>query len=184
VRMEGWRRAEWFDETGLPWVDPSPNMRSLEAALLYPAIGQLEYSKNYSVGRGTESPFQLIGAEFIKGSQLSDELNRKAIPGFRCYPLIFTPNASMLANKKVEGLRLEVLNRDLFDAGRLGVELMLSLQKLYPGKIDFAVNRKLIGDSVLMQEVTTGQPAVRILARQDEALKRFKALRAKYLIYR
>ena len=184
VQMEGWRRAEWFDETGLPWVDPSPNMRSLDAALLYPAIGQLEYSKNYSVGRGTDSPFELIGAEFIKGSQLSDELNRKAIPGFRCYPVVFTPNASMLAGKKIEGLRLEITNRDRFDAGRLGVELMLSLHKLYPGKIDFAVNRKLIGDSVLMQEVTAGQPAVRILARQDEALKRFRALRAKYLIYR
>ena len=184
VQMEGWRRAEWFDEAGLPWVDPSPNMRSLDAALLYPAIGQLEYSKNYSVGRGTDSPFELIGAEFIKGSQLSDELNRKAIPGFRCYPVVFTPNASMLAGKKIEGLRLEITNRDRFDAGRLGVELMLSLHKLYPGKIDFAVNRKLIGDSVLMQEVTAGQPAVRILARQDEALKRFRALRAKYLIYR
>ena len=184
VQMEGWRRAEWFDETGLPWVDPSPNMRSLDAAVLYPAIGQLEYSKNYSVGRGTDSPFELIGAEFIKGSQLSDELNRKAIPGFRCYPVVFTPNASMLAGKKIEGLRLEITNRDRFDAGRLGVELMLSLHKLYPGKIDFAVNRKLIGDSVLMQEVTAGQPAVRILARQDEALKRFRALRAKYLIYR
>ena len=184
VQMEGWRRAEWFDETGLPWVDPSPNMRSLDAALLYPAIGQLEYSKNYSVGRGTDSPFELIGAEFIKGSQLSGELNRKAIPGFRCYPVVFTPNASMLAGKKIEGLRLEITNRDRFDAGRLGVELMLSLHKLYPGKIDFAVNRKLIGDSVLMQEVTAGQPAVRILARQDEALKRFRALRAKYLIYR
>ncbi len=184
VRAEGWRREEWFDETGLPWVNPSPNMRTLDAALLYPAVGLLEYSKNYSVGRGTDSPFEVVGAEFIRGGDLCRELMSRAVQGFRCYPITFQPNASMLAGKTVEGLRLSVTNRDLFNAGKLGVELMSALRKLYPGKIDFPVNKKLIGDSVLIQEIEQGLPSARILPRQAEALKVFRVKRAKYLLYR
>ena len=184
VRVEGWHRAEWFDTTGLPWVNPSPNMRTLNAALLYPAIAMLEYSKNYSVGRGTDSPFEVAGAEFMRGGEFSRELTRRAIPGFRSYPIVFQPDASILAGKKIEGVRLEVTDRNVFDAGRLGVEVMSALQKLYPGKIDWKANIKLIGDSALIGEIEQGQPVSRILARQDEALKRFRTDRAKFLIYR
>ena len=184
VRVEGWHRAEWFDSTGLPWVNPSPNMRTLNAALLYPAIAMLEYSKNYSVGRGTYSPFEVAGAEFMRGGEFSREMTRRAIPGFRSYPIVFQPDASILAGKKIEGVRLEVTDRNVFDAGRLGVEVMSALQKLYPGKIDWKANIKLIGDSALIGEIEQGQPVSRILARQDEALKRFRTDRAKFLIYR
>ncbi len=184
VPVEGWHRSQWFDGTGLPWVNPSPNMRTLTAALLYPAVALLEYSKNYSVGRGTDSPFELIGAEFMRGADFSKELNGRAIPGFRCYPIVFEPNASTLAGKTIEGVRLEVTDRNIFDAGRLGVELMSALQKLYPGKIDWKANSKLIGDAALIQEISEGQPAARILARQNAALKRFRAERTNYLLYR
>jgi len=184
VSAEGWRREEWFDATGLPWVNPSPNMRSMNAALLYPAVAMLEYSKNYSVGRGTDSPFEVIGAEFIHGSQLSRELDRRAIPGLRSYPVTFQPNDSTLSGKKIEGVRLVVVNRDRFDSGRLAVELMSTLQQLYPGKIDLKANAKLIGHTVLIRNIATGQLTLRILARQAEALNRFRAERAKYLLYR
>ncbi len=184
VRMEGWRRQEWFDETGLPWVNPSPNMRSLQAALLYPAVGLLEYSKNYSVGRGTDSPFEVVGAEFIHGGDLCRELTGRAVPGFRCYPVTFQPTASMLAGKTMEGIRLNVTDRDRFDAGRLGIELMSALRKLYPGKIDFSTNKKLIGDSTLIHEIEQGIPSARVLSRQAETLKLFQTKRSKYLLYR
>jgi len=184
VQAEGWRREEWFDETGLPWVNPSPNMRTLNAALLYPAIGLLEYSKNYSVGRGTDSPFEMVGAKFIRGSDLCRELTSRFIPGFRCYPVSFQPTASMLSGKLVEGIRLEVTNRNQFDSGKLGVELMSALQKLYPGRIDFAANKKLIGDSDLIREIEQRQSSMQILKRQAEALKMFRAMRNKYLLYR
>ena len=184
VQAEGWRREEWFDETGLPWVNPSPNMRTLNAALLYPAIGLLEYSKNYSVGRGTDSPFEMVGAKFIRGSDLCRELTSRFIPGFRCYPVSFQPTASMLSGKLVEGIRLEVTNRNQFDSGKLGVELMSALQKLYPGRIDFAANKRLIGDSDLIREIEQRQSSTQILKRQAEALKMFRAMRNKYLLYR
>ncbi len=184
VQLEGWRREEWFDETGLPWVNPSPNMRSLNAALLYPAVGLLEYSKNYSVGRGTDSPFEVVGAEFIRGSDFCRELTSRAIPGFRCYPITFQPKASVLAGKLVEGIRLLVTDRNLFDSGKLGVDLMGSLQRLYPGRIDFQANQKLIGDSALVHEIEQRQSTAKIMALQAEALKVFRTVRSKYLLYR
>lgn len=184
VRAEGWRREEWFDETGLPWVNPSPNMRTLDAAVLYPAVGLLEYSNNYSVGRGTDSPFEMVGAEFIHGGDLCRELTNRAVQGFRCYPITFQPTASMLAGKTVEGIRLVVTDRDRFDAGRLGIELMSAVHKLYPGKIDFSANKKLIGDSTLIHEIEQGLPSARVLTRQADGLKLFRAKRSKYLLYR
>ncbi len=184
VKMEGWQRKEWFDMTGLPWVNPSPNIRNLNEAVLYPAVAMLEYSKNYSVGRGTDSPFEMVGAEFMKGTDFSRELDRRSIPGIRSYPVVFQPESGMLAGKKLEGVRFHVTDRNAFDAGRFGVELMSALQKLYPSKMDWKINLKLIGNSALIREVSESQPTARILARQDDALKRFQAIRSKYLLYR
>ncbi len=137
ISMLGWRRAEWFDATGFPWVNPSPNIRNLNQALLYPGVAMLEGSVNYSVGRGTDSPFEVVGAEFIRGAELAAYLNRRAIPGLRAYPVRFKPAESHLAGKMLDGVRFVVTNRDVFDAGRFGIELAAGLQHLYPGKIAF-----------------------------------------------
>ena len=94
VEMKSWNRDAWFDQTGLPWSNPSPNMRSLNAALLYPAVAMIEYARNYSVGRGTDAPFEQIGADWIKGPELAAALNQRWIPGVRVYPTRFTPAAS------------------------------------------------------------------------------------------
>ena len=184
VKMEGWNRAEWFDSTGLPWVNPSPNIRSLNAALLYPAVAMLEYAKNYSVGRGTEAPFEQVGAEFIDGAALSQELNRRAVPGVRTYPVMFQPGSSVLAAKQVQGVRFSITNRELLDTGKLGVDLMAALQKLYPGKVNMSVNLPLVGDSALIRELQQSRPMERIFERQAQALKAFRTLREKYLLYR
>ena len=114
IAMEGWRRVEWFDETGLPWVDLSPNIRNLNEALLYPGIGMLEYSTNWTVGRGTDSPFEVVGAEFVNGAKLTAYLSARAIPGVRVYAVRFSPTTSHLGGKMVEGVRFVVTGPGCF----------------------------------------------------------------------
>ena len=105
IPLEDWNRGDWFDSTGLPWVNPSPNMRSLNAAALYPGLCLLEAAKNYSVGRGTDAPFEQIGADFISGRELAAYLNRRQIPGVRVYPTRFTPADSNFKGVRIEGVR-------------------------------------------------------------------------------
>lgn len=184
VSMLGWRRTDWFDATGLQWVNPSPNIRSLNQATLYPAVAMLEGSANYSVGRGTDSPFELVGAEFIRGAELATYLNGRGVPGLRAYPVRFQPAESHLAGKAIEGIRLVVTNRDIFDAGRLGVELAAALQHLYPGKIVFRSDRGLIGSTLMVDGLTKGVGPADLMKNEEENLQRFGQLREKYLLYR
>src|SRR4029079_8280022 len=130
-----------FDATNLPWINPSPNMRSLKAAILYPGVCLLEYSKNYSVGRGTDPPFEQIGSDFIGGRELAAFLNKRGIPGVRVYPTSFTPTESNFKVWRVEGVRFELTNREIFDSTRFGLEIGAALQQLYPNKIDFALGK-------------------------------------------
>ena len=183
VEMNGWERGDWFDSTRLPWVNPSPNVRSLTAALLYPGVAMLEYSRNYTVGRGTDAPFEWIGAEFINGPELAAYLNRRMIPGFRAYPVTFQPATSNLKGVRVEGIRLIVTDRDRFNSSALGVELAAALQHLYPGKIDFQANGKLIGNQALIAAIQAGNDPRKIQQDQQEPLAEFLKTREKYLIY-
>jgi uncharacterized protein YbbC (DUF1343 family)/CubicO group peptidase (beta-lactamase class C family) len=184
VHMLGWRRGEWFDATGQPWVNPSPNIRSLNEALLYPGIAMLEYSTNYSVGRGTDSPFELVGAEFMHGTEFAEYLNQRLIPGLRAYAVRFKPTESHLAGKTIEGVRFVVTNRDVFDAGRFGIELAAALQHLYPGKITFAVDRRLIGSTPIVDGLGKGVGPENLKKTEKEGLEKFELIRQKYLIYR
>ncbi|MCX6607567.1 MAG: DUF1343 domain-containing protein [Acidobacteria bacterium] len=183
VTMKGWQRGDWLDPTGTVWVNPSPNMRSLNAALLYPGVAMLEYSKNYSVGRGTDAPFEQIGAEFIQGRQLAAALNARKIAGVRVYPTRFTPTESNLKGKLIEGVRFVITDREGFDAVRFGIEIAVALQKLYPGQINFSTNGKLIGSAALIKEFTTAVDPRAVQARLEEELIPFLARRAKYLLY-
>ncbi len=184
VRMKGWERGDWFDSTGLPWVNPSPNIRGLTAALLYPGIAMLEYSSNYSVGRGTDAPFEMIGADFIRGPELADYLNQQWIPGVRCYPVRFQPANGPLANKEIGGVRFTVTNRESFDAARLGLEIAGALLKLYPGKISLELNRQLIGSEETLRALAAGEDPQSIRQKQQDALQIFLPLREKYMLYR
>ncbi len=184
IEMRGWSRGDWFDSTGLPWVDPSPNMRSLNAATLYPGIAMLEFSKNYSVGRGTDSPFEQLGADWIHGSELANFLNNRFIPGVRAYPVRFRPSASNFAGKTIEGVRFVLTNRDTFDSTRLGLELAYALGKLYPGKIAWQENRSLIGNHEVMKEMQDGSDPRNIVENMQGSLAKFVDRREKYLIYR
>ena len=184
VPMKGWERGDWFDSTGLPWVNPSPNIRSLTAALLYPGVAMLEYSPNYSVGRGTDAPFEMIGADFIRGTELAAYLNQRWIPGVRFYPVRFQPSASHLAGTEIHGVRITVTNRESCDSARLGLEIAAALLKLYPGKISLEPNRKLIGNEEVMRALAAGEDPEAIRQQQQDALQPFLRLREKYLLYR
>ena len=137
IKMEGWRRTMWFDETNLTWTNPSPNMRSLTEATLYPGIGLLE-TTNVSVGRGTDTPFEIVGAPWIQGDKLADYLNLRGIPGVRFVPLRFTPNASVFKDQQCGGVNIIITDRVAFRPLLTGIEMALALRQLYPNdwKID------------------------------------------------
>ena len=181
VEMSGWNRADWFDATGLMWVNPSPNIRNPNQALLYPGLAMLEYSTNYSVGRGTDAPFERIGADWIRGAELAAYLSSREIPGVRFYPLKFTPDSSHFSGKTVEGLGFEITTRGIFSSSALGLELAAALAKLYPRKIDWEVNRRLIGNGAVMKALSGGGDAV---AASKLGIPAVMAIRQKYLIYR
>jgi uncharacterized protein YbbC (DUF1343 family) len=184
VEMKDWQRGDWFDSAGVPWINPSPNMRSLNAALLYPGVGMIEYAKNYSVGRGTDAPFEQVGAEFINGPELAAYLNRRMIPGVRAYATNFTPAESVLKGKVAHGVRFMITGREAFDSARLGLELCAALQKLYPGKMDFAANKKLIGSDDVIRAIAAGDDPRTIQQKMQDGVDQFLKVRDKYLIYR
>lgn len=183
VPMRHWERGDWFDSTGLTWIDPSPNMRSLTAAILYPGVAMLESSENYSVGRGTDTPFEVIGAAFVKGPELASYLNARKVPGVRFYPVRFTPSASRLQGRTVEGVRILLTQRDALDSARLGTEIAAALQALYPGQIDFSRNRRLIGSQRTIDALVSGEDPRAIHQSWQEDLSAFAALRQMYLLY-
>jgi uncharacterized protein YbbC (DUF1343 family)/CubicO group peptidase (beta-lactamase class C family) len=184
IPMDDWRRGDWFDSTNLPWIDPSPNMRSLNAALLYPGLCLLEAAKNFSVGRGTDAPFEQVGADFIGGRELAAWLNSRQIPGVRAYPTSFTPAESNFRGVRIEGVRFQVTNRELFDSTRLGLELAAAIEKFYPGKIDFSVCKNLIGSDDVIRRLAAGEDARTIQQSFTDAVGGFVQLREKYLLYR
>ena len=184
ILMRGWDRGDWFDHTGLPWVDPSPNMRSLNAALLYPGIALLEASQNYSVGRGTDAPFEQVGADWIRGRELASFLNSRYIPGVRVYPTRFRPTSSNFSGKTIDGVRFVITNRDTFDSTRLGLELAFALNKLFPGKIAWQENRFLIGNHEVLKQLKDTIDPKTILQETEDSLAGFKERTQRYLLYR
>jgi len=143
----------------------------------------LEYSKNYSVGRGTEAPFEVIGADFIHGRELAAYLNARQIPGVRAYPVRFRPISGNFAKVSVEGVRWVVTSRESFNSVRLGLEVAVALQKLYPGKISFAANRKLIGSQAAIHAMEAGEDPRTVEQKLEGPLQDFLKVREKYLLY-
>jgi uncharacterized protein YbbC (DUF1343 family)/CubicO group peptidase (beta-lactamase class C family) len=183
IAMQDWSRGDWFDSTDLPWTEPSPNMRSLNAAALYPGLALLEYSKNLSVGRGTDAPFEQVGGDFVGGRELAAYLNGRQIPGVRVYATSFRPTESNFKGVRIEGVRFVVTNRELLDSTRVGLELAAALQKLYPGKIDLAADKRLIGSDEAIRRLQAGDDPRAIQESLVDSLAAFARLRAPYLLY-
>jgi uncharacterized protein YbbC (DUF1343 family)/CubicO group peptidase (beta-lactamase class C family) len=182
VRMSGWSREAWFDETGLPWINPSPNMRNLIQATVYPGIGALE-GTNISVGRGTDTPFEQIGAPWIDGVRLAERLNARRIPGIRFYSVSFTPTSSKHANQVCQGVFMIVTDRDALRPVRVGVEVASALVRLHPNDFDLAKARTLLGSQVVLDRIRKGDDPAGIAAAWAADEARWRLLRAKYLLY-
>ena len=183
VPMRGWERGQWFDETGLPWINPSPNMRNLLQATLYPGIGAIE-GTNISVGRGTDTPFEQIGAPWIDGVALAGALNARNVPGVRFYPVRFTPASSKYANEECQGVFMVVTDRALLKPVRLGLEVAVTLYKLYGAKFDLQAAERLFGSKDTLARVRAGEDPAAIVASWGVGEARWRLLRARYLLYR
>ena len=183
VPMEGWMRGDWFDSTGLTWINPSPNLRSLTEATLYPGVALVE-GTNVSVGRGTDTPFELLGAPWIKGKELAQYLNARNISGVRFVPVSFTPSSSANEGQKCEGVNIILLERNAFDAPELGIELASALHKLYPEAFHMERMIELLGNQSVYDAISHGQDPQRIAEDWREHLEKFEQLRQKYLIYK
>ena len=183
VPMDGWMRGDWYDATGLPWINPSPNMRSLNEATLYPGVGLVE-GTNVSVGRGTDTPFELLGAPWIKGTELAQYLNARNISGVRFVPVTFTPSTSNYSGQKCEGVNIFVVERNALDTGELGIELASALHKLYPEQYHMERMIELLCNQLVYDAIASGQDPRRIAEDWREPLEKFLQLRQKYLIYK
>jgi uncharacterized protein YbbC (DUF1343 family) len=180
--MAGYRRSAWFDETGLPWVNPSPNLRSLTQAILYPGVALAE-GTNVSVGRGTDMPFELLGAPWIKGQDFSDYMNGRQIPGVEFQPAVFIPDGSRHQGRVCYGVRVILADRQTLDAGLLGIEVISALHRLYPGDFEIDKTLSLIGSRLVLQAIKEGKDPRAIARMWQEPLARFQKLRSKYLLY-
>ena len=183
IRMQGWQRTDWFDSTGLKWIDPSPNMRSLNAALLYPGIGMLEYTKVYSVGRGTDAPFEQVGAAWMDGQKLAAYLNERDIPGIRVYATTLRPTASNFSGQTIGGVRFVITDREAFNSVRFGLELGAAIAKLFPGQMDWKVNEKLVGSPAVVGALEAGEEPAAIERRFAAETQAFRLKRAGFLLY-
>jgi uncharacterized protein YbbC (DUF1343 family) len=180
--MQGWQRGDWFDSTGLGWVNPSPNLRSVTEAALYPGVALIE-GTNVSVGRGTDTPFELVGAPWVKSRELAAYLNGRGIAGVRFVPVTFTPAASAYSGLKCEGVNIVLTERNALDVPELGIELAAALRKLYPA--DFKMERmaELLVNQAAYDGLMAGKDPRRIAQDWQEELEKFEVVRKKYLIY-
>jgi uncharacterized protein YbbC (DUF1343 family) len=183
VKMENWGRGDWFDATRLTWIDPSPNMRSLNAATLYPGVAMLESSPAFSVGRGTDAPFELIGADWMRGAELAGFLNGRSIPGLRAYATRFQPTDSVFKGKTIEGVRFVIVDRERFNAVRLGLELAYALNRLYPGNLDLEKDRLLIGNRKTLDAMKAGVEPAAVERQWAADLAAYLERRKPFLLY-
>ena len=181
--MDGWQRGDWFDSTGLVWVNPSPNLRSVTEAALYPGVAIIE-GTNVSVGRGTDTPFEVLAAPWMKSKELAAYLNARGIAGIRFVPVTFTPSSSNYAGQRCEGVSFVVTDRNGFDAPELGIELAAALRKLYSA--DFKIERisELLMNQSVYDALVAGQDPRRIAEDWQDDLQKFVKVREKYLIYK
>ncbi len=182
LHMQGWRRDFWFSDTGLPWVNPSPNLRSAEEGILYPGLEILQ-AGGVSVGRGTDRPFERIGAPWIRGEELAAYLNRRAIPGVRFEPEKFTTDSGLYKGDLCEGVRVVLTNRDALQSMRMGIEIALALGKLYPGKFETSKMTELVGNPETIRQLVNGGDPATIMAGWTNDLEKFQKTREKYLLY-
>ncbi len=182
IRMSGYRRTHWYDETGLRWVNPSPNLRTLDQAVLYPAVALVE-GANISVGRGTPTPFEHFGAPWIQGEELADYLTQRNIRGVRFRPTVFFPESHRFKGEICNGVRIFLTDREALDSAALGIEIVSALCRLYPKQFEIDKTIRLVGSRSVWQAIREGKDPRQIAAAWQEPLRQFERMRSRYLLY-
>jgi len=183
VPMQGWMRGDWFDATSLEWSNPSPNLRSLNEATLYPGVALVE-GTNVSVGRGTDTPFELLGAPWMNGRELAQYLNARQIGGVRFVPVTFTPSSSNYSGQLCRGVNIVITAREFVDSPELGIELASALMHLYPQQFHVEKMLDILANQSVYNAVAKGEDPRRIALDWQEDLLKFQQLRARYLLYK
>jgi uncharacterized protein YbbC (DUF1343 family)/CubicO group peptidase (beta-lactamase class C family) len=182
IKMENWRRAMWFDATGLTWINPSPNMRSPTEAELYPGVGLLE-ATNVSVGRGTDTPFELIGAPWLDGQKLASYLNGRRIPGVRFTPVRFTPKSSVFKNEECGGVNIAVTDRSRFRSVTTGIEIAVALRSLFSANWKVDGYSHLLVNAAALERLKGGASVADIEGSWATSLVTFQRTRSRFLLY-
>jgi uncharacterized protein YbbC (DUF1343 family) len=182
VAMKGWRRSETYDQTGLQWVPPSPNLRNLQAALLYPGIEILQ-AGGVSVGRGTGAPFEIFGAPWMHADELTLALNRANIPGVRFAPAEFTPVSDLYTGQSCQGATIDITDPKALDPIRMGIEIAEVLQRLYPERFQTEKMIELVGSKSTIERLKSGDAPARIVSGWSGEIDQFRRTREKYLLY-
>ena len=182
IAMKNWRRNQTYDETGLRWIPPSPNLKTLKAAFLYPGVEILQ-AAGVSVGRGTDAPFEILGAPWIQAADLAAELNKRKIPGIGFAPAQFTPVSGLYSSTVCQGVTIELTSRSSFRSMLMGLEIAGALHRNYPDQFQLAKMIELLGSQSTIDQIERGVPPVEIEAGWAPDLSRFRTMRAKYLLY-
>jgi uncharacterized protein YbbC (DUF1343 family) len=183
IPCTNWSRDMLYDRTGLVWINPSPNMRSLTEAMIYPGVGLLE-ATNLATGRGTDTPFERVGAPWIDPRPFADALNGAGVPGARFVPIDFTPAQRQYAGARCGGVSIIVTDWSRFDPLRLGITLAVQLHALYPQEWNPEGLLRLLADRATYQDILAGKPVDAIMARWEAELSDFRRVRERYLLYR
>ena len=185
VKMRGWKRSMYYDDTPLQFVMPSPNMPTETTALVYPGMGLVE-GTNISEGRGTTRPFELAGAPWIDAEKLARVLNDKRLPGVRFRPVHFTPTFSKYEGKLCNGVQVHVMDRDTFDPVVVGLTVIETVHYLYPNQFAFNASDfdRLVGNGWVRQDIEKGMPVSEIQQRWQKGLSQFEKIRQEYLLYK
>jgi len=182
IKLEGWQRNQWFDQTGLPWINPSPNMRGLAEAMLYPGVGLLE-GCHISVGRGTGTPFEIIGAPYIDDLRLAEAMNSEGLPGVRFVPVRFTPSEYIFKGETCGGVDIILTDRERCRVVDIGVLAAKILNRWYPEAFQLHKMQTLLVDEPTLQAIQQDKPLSEIRALWSEKTEEFAIRREKYLLY-
>jgi uncharacterized protein YbbC (DUF1343 family) len=180
IKMEGWKRAMFFDETGQEWQNPSPNMRSLTAAILYPGTCLLE---SISVGRGTDTPYQIVGAPWWKAREMAQYMNDLKLNGVSFVPRRFTTTEEPFKGQTIDGVEVQLLDRRAIDSVRVGLEFIAAMVKLYPGKFDVKKGIRLLGSDDAAARLIRGESGAAVNQSFQSDLAAFRKMRQGYLLY-
>lgn len=182
IPMRGWKRHYFYADTGLKWIPPSPNLRTLNGSVLYPGLETLQ-DAGVSVGRGTPAPFEEFGAPWMHGEELAAELNRRNIPGVRFRPAIFTPESGLYKGEQCEGAEIEITDRGAVRSMRMGLEISASLQVLYAENFSVEKILTLMGNVATIEKLKTRVSPADIISGWAVDLVAFGRVRSKYLLY-